>query len=158
MSAQPYEVDPWLGDIPTESTPSAPVGRPAKSYSGRMRKVHCVGCGCIVYASRGALQRSGLPACGCGERMQLANLRDRAAVEWDALAAELESYGRDAYDAAMRELGHVDMIAPRRSTEHHGGAQRRCEVNGCHKFAAGRYCAEHEQHRPEMAPASRRAA
>ena len=132
-------------------------GRPAKDYRARgNRKLECPQCGFIARCSAAAIERAGgLPTCGCGRGMIVPNLRDRAAIEWDALAAELESYGRNAYDAAMRELGHVDMIAPRRSTERHGGAQRRCEVNGCHKFSAGRYCAEHEHDRPEMAAAHR---
>ena len=75
MSAQPYDVDAWLGDLPAE--PVNPGGRPAKSQTGRMRKVLCSACGCIVYASAAALTRSGIPSCGCGEPMRIANLRDR---------------------------------------------------------------------------------
>jgi hypothetical protein len=156
MSAQALTERDWLGDIPR---PVVTTGRPAKAHTGRMRKVHCQRCGCIVYASRGALQRSGLPVCGCGDTMQLANLRDRAIVEWDALTAELESYGRDTYDAAMRELGYTDMIAPRRAPRRSGAAQNRCEWEGgyCVKFVVGRYCPEHEiGRRPEMSAASRR--
>lgn len=150
-------VDAWLGEVPTQRRPG---GRPAKGHTGRQRKVHCERCGFIAYASRGALQRSGFPCCGCGEAMTLANLRDRAAVEWDALEAELLSYGRGAYDAAMRELGYVDMIAPsapRRS----GAVQHRCEWEGgyCAKFTIGRYCPEHEPaNRPAMGATHRRAA
>jgi hypothetical protein len=84
-----------------------------------------------------------------GEPMALANLRDRAAVEWDALERELASYGRDAYNAAMRELGFTDMIEPKRvSARLGGGAQKRCQWEGgyCTKFASGRYCAEHDPH------------
>jgi hypothetical protein len=146
----------WLGDT-VPPVARGKVGRPAKDHSGRQRKVYCQRCGFIAYASRRALQRAGMPSCGCGESLQIANLRDRAAVEWDALAEELESYGRDAYDAAMRELGYTNMIAPRRSAERHGGRQRRCEASGCEKFTAGRYCPEHEHDRPAMA-AARRAA
>lgn len=94
--------DPWLGEV---AQPHKSGGRPAKGHVGRQRKVHCERCGFIAYASRGALQRSGLPSCGCGEPMTLANLRDRAAVEWDALEAELRSYGRETFNSAMRELG-----------------------------------------------------
>jgi hypothetical protein len=67
------------------------VGRPAKDHSGRQRKLQCERCGFLCYVSRGALQRCGVPRCACGETLRLANLRDRAAVEWDQLAAELES-------------------------------------------------------------------
>jgi hypothetical protein len=150
-------VDPWLGEV---AAPQNVGGRPAKGHVGRQRKVHCERCGFIAYASRGALQRSGFPVCGCGEPMTLANLRDRAAVEWDELEAELLSYGRGAYDAAMRELGYTAMIAgkaPRRS----GAAQHRCEWEGgyCAKFTSGRYCPEHEHaNRPQMGSTHRRAA
>jgi hypothetical protein len=157
MSATALNESAWLGDV------APPVvrnvgGRPAKGHVGRQRKVHCEACGFIAYASRSALQRSGLPVCGCGEPMTLANLRDRAAVEWDALEAELRSYGRDAYDAAMRELGYSAMVEPRTRPAGSGLAQHRCEVWGCHKFSAGRHCPEHERYQPEMAPAHRRAA
>ncbi len=148
-------VEQWLEDVPPVKSAG---GRPAKGHVGRQRKMHCERCGFIAYASRGALQRSGLPRCGCGEPMQLANLRDRAAVEWDALEAELVSYGRDAYDAAMLELGYTDMIAPRTAPRKSGAVQHRCAAEGCHKFTAGRYCPEHVEHRPEMGAAHRRAA
>jgi hypothetical protein len=147
----------WLGDA-TASPAVSRGGRPAKGHVGRQRKVHCERCGFIAYASRGALQRSGLPRCGCGESMTLANLRDRAAVEWDALEAELVSYGRDAYTAAMRELGYAGMVEPRTRPAGSGLVQRRCEASGCHRFSVGRYCREHEHERPEMAPERRRAA
>lgn len=153
-----YEIDAWLGEIPATR---GPIGRPHTSRSGRMRKVLCDGCGCILYASAGALLSAGLPVCGCGASMSLPNLRDRAVVEWDALAAELESYGRDAYDAAMRELGYTDMIAPRTGERKSGLAQHRCEWEGghCVKFTSSRYCDEHAlDARAEMATSSRRAA
>ena len=146
----------WLGDA---ARPVVNVGgRPAKGHTGRQRKVLCEACGFIAYASRGALQRSGFPVCGCGRPMALANLRDRAAVEWDALEAELASYGRDAYTAAMRELGYTDMIERGSRYGKGGGPQKRCEETGCNVFASGRYCNEHAGHRPERASASRRAA
>jgi hypothetical protein len=160
MSATALTESAWLGDVESPATRRNLAGRPAKGHVGRQRKVHCERCGFIAYASRGALQRSGLPVCGCGEPMTLANLRDRAAVEWDALEAELVSYGRDAYDAAMRELGYTGMIEPRTAPRKSGAAQKRCQWEGgyCAKFASGRYCPEHREHRPDMAPAHRRAA
>jgi hypothetical protein len=156
MSAPATNTD-WLGDATASPTPNL-GGRPAKGHVGRQRKVHCERCGFIAYASRGALQRSGLPVCGCGEAMTLANLRDRAAVEWDALEAELVSYGRDAYTAAMRELGYGGVVEPHTAPRRSGAAQQRCQGPGCHKFTVGRYCPSCEQGRPEMAPAHRRAA
>lgn len=126
-------------------------GRPAKGHTGRQRKVHCVACGVILYGSRTALQRSGLPVCGCGEKMTLANLRDRALVEWDTLETELVLYGREAYDAAMRELGYpVERVA---RVQRSGLVQHRCEASGCHKFSAAHYCDDCKDNRPQMATA-----
>jgi hypothetical protein len=147
----------WLGGAPALPTPN-PGGRPAKGHVGYQRKIHCEACGFIAYVTRAALLRSGFPTCGCGEPLALANLRDRAAVEWDALNAELRSYGRDAYDAAMRELGFAGMVEPRKRPAGSGLVQHRCEASGCHKFSGERYCPEHVDHRPEMAPERRRAA
>jgi hypothetical protein len=137
-----------------------PGGRPAKDYAGRgNRKMECPACGFIARCSAGAIERAGgLPSCACGECMILPNLRDRAAVEWDALETELVSYGRDAYDAAMRELGYAGMVEPRTAPRRSGAAQQRCQGPGCHKFRSARYCPSCEQERPEMAPERRRAA
>jgi hypothetical protein len=73
--------------------------------------------------------------------MRLANLRDHAAVEWDALEAELESYGRDADNAALHLLGCTDMIERAARAGGLGGAeQKRCRWKGghCAKFASAR--------------------
>jgi hypothetical protein len=40
--------------------------------------------------------RCGFPSCAWREPMVLANLRDRAIVEWDELEPELAGYDRDA--------------------------------------------------------------
>jgi hypothetical protein len=145
----------WLGDVAAAPvTRGRPAARPGHPKT-RSRKLECHGCGFIARASRGALVRAGMPSCGCGERMALADLRDRAAVDWDALAAELESYGRGAYDAAMRELGYTDMIAPRDTGGRGGGPPKRCAVWQCHRFTAAEYCAEHAGHRPEVTAARR---
>ena len=141
------DIDPWLGTaVPSRN----PGGRPVKNRSGKLRKVHCELCGVILYASASALQRSGLPTCGCGEPMVLANLRDRAIVEWDQLERELSQLGERAFNQAMRELGYTDMILKRHGDRKSGGDQRRCEFGSCTRWARGRYCAEHEAHRPEM--------
>jgi hypothetical protein len=111
-----------------------------------MRKIHCEACGVILYGSAAALTRSGLPVCGCGERMTVPNLRDRAAVEWDALEIELRSYGPLAFNDAMRELGHLAMVEPLKDTSRKGGAeQKRCGWEGgyCSVYVASRYCTEH---------------
>jgi len=138
----------WLGPASAGPEPK-PGGRPAIDHRGRQRKLSCPLCGFIAYATAGALTRAGVPVCGCGEPMVLAKVRDRAYVEWDNLEAELQALGRDAYNAAMRELGFTDMIE--RRTDRRGGAvQKRCEAHGCHRFTGGRYCREHEQHRPAL--------
>jgi hypothetical protein len=73
------------------------------------------------------------------------NLRDRAAVEWDTLQAELATYGRDAYNAAMRDLGYRDLVDQLPRSRGGGAQQKRCEWDGgsCSGYAAGRYCNEH---------------
>jgi hypothetical protein len=128
----------WLAGA---SASVRPGGRPAKDHRGRQRKMHCASCGFIAYASRGAIERCGMPVCGCGEPMVLANLRDRAQLEWDALERELSALGRDAYNDAMREIGARDLvIAPLARVSKGGLVQKRCEAHGCHKFAAARFC------------------
>ena len=146
----------WLGDVTAYTKPLG--GRPAKGHTGRQRKLYCERCGFIAYASRGALERCGFPSCACGEPMALANLRDRALVEWEQLERELMAYGRDANNAAMRELGHTGMVETKRVALS-GAARKRCQWEGgyCTKFASGRYCLEHANHR-ELTPAHRRAA
>jgi hypothetical protein len=115
-------------------------GRPAKGHSGRMRKAECSACGFIVYASAAAYTRAGMPTCGCGEAMALANLRDIAELEPE----RLDGLSLRAFNAAMRELGHTDMIRakqpPRRTS------QPQCAESSCSRFrrAGARYCHEHE--------------
>ena len=150
--------DPWLGEVSVEPNRG---GRPAKGHVGRQRKLHCDRCGFIAYASRGALQRSGLPVCGCGRPMVLANLRDRALIEWDALRDELEGYGADAYRAAMSELGFSDEVEPRKAPRRSGVGRHRCawENGYCQVFTSTRYCADHELgNRAEAGTSHRRAA
>lgn len=134
----------WLGDVADAPAPRSRGGRPAKGYVGRQRKVECP-CGFIAYVTRGALEKAGgLPVCACGEPMALANLRDRYAVEPDALERELERYGARAYAAAMRELGLGRMRVTVPSG--HGGGRpdrKRCEWTSCPKFSSGRFCPEH---------------
>lgn len=147
--------DDFLGDVVHVRKTG---GRPAKGHVGRQRKVHCEGCGVILYGSMAALTRSGLPVCGCGERMQLANLRDRAAVEWDVLELEMGSWSREAYNAAMRELGYTGRLETRTYSRQSGAVQRRCGWEGgqCVRFVSGRYCPEHEHSaRPAVAVAAR---
>jgi Na+-translocating ferredoxin:NAD+ oxidoreductase RNF subunit RnfB len=116
-------------------------GRPAKSHSGRQRKASCPSCGFICYASASAYQHAGLPTCGCGEPLVIANLRDLITVDPEAL----DSLSERAHDAAMRELGHTDMIRakvpPRRIS------QPQCAKDGCSRFRAYgvKFCAAHAE-------------
>lgn len=144
MSAPATIETDWLGDATAPPAPN-PGGRPAKGHVGRQRKVHCERCGFIAYASRRALQRSGLPVCGCGEPMALANLRDRYAIEPDAVESELHGYGRAAYVAGMREIGETPERESGGRYGHGGAGQHRCEWEGgyCTKYSGGRYCPEH---------------
>lgn len=131
----------WLADAQPARVAG---GRPAKGHVGRQRKIHCERCQVILYGSRAALQRSGMPVCGCGERMVIANYRDRAKIEPDDLEAELVGYGRDAYNAVARELGWPRWAATPKPTR--GGAgQKRCAwAEGyCSRFTATLYCGEH---------------
>jgi hypothetical protein len=95
----------------------------------------------IVYASASAYARCGMPVCGCGETMRLANLRDIVLVQPE----RLDDLPERSFHTAMRELGHADMIhakqAPRRSK------QPQCAEDGCSKFRRNgvRFCAEHEE-------------
>jgi hypothetical protein len=142
----------WLGDVVDKRSGPQPGGRPAKGHNGKQRKLHCERCGFICYATRRAVERFGYPSCACGERMVLANLRDRALIEWDTLEAELLAQGRDTFEAAMRELGFTGMVAlgGERKT---GGDQHRCAFATCTRWTAAEYCEEHEGYRPAMGSA-----
>lgn len=137
--------DDWLAGAPV--APRNVGGRPATDRRGRQRKLECQECGLIAYASAAAILRApDRPQC-CGEPLTLPNLRDRAVVEWDALETELASAGRATYEAAMRELGYRDMLAPPRPRRS-GLAPARCqwESGHCMKYVAGRFCPEHDPH------------
>jgi hypothetical protein len=76
----------------------------------RQRKLHCVGCGFICYASAGAVSSCGLPSCGCGLPLVVANPRDLAVIDpegFDQLAGVLP---KAAHNAMMREAGFDGMI------------------------------------------------
>jgi hypothetical protein len=89
--------------------------------------------------------------------MVLANIRDRAYVEWDKLEAELQALGAEAWNEAMREIGALDLVK-RTSGDRRGGAvQKRCEVHGCNRFSGARFCPEHEADQPEVTVLHRRA-
>ena len=80
-----------------------PIGRPRSSGAGcRQLKVSCADCGFIARASRGALERCGMPVCACGRPLELervAVLQAPAVVCLPAAPspAELEQYGANGY-------------------------------------------------------------
>lgn len=116
----------WLG---TDAEPQRNRGgRPAKDYRARgNRKLECPSCGFVCRCSAAAVARAGgLPSCACGERMVVPELRDRAVIEWDALAAELQEAGPATWNRAMRELGHVDAIVTTHPERRGGAERRRC--------------------------------
>lgn len=130
----------WL-DAPTRNV----GGRPPKGYSARSnRKLECPSCGFACRCSTAAVKRAAaLPTCGCGVGMIVPNLRDRAAIEPDALEAELCEQGRTVYNAAARELGWPHWSAPKRESR---SGTSRCQWEGgyCMTFVSGRFCREHE--------------
>lgn len=78
--------------------------------------------------------------------MHLPEIRDRAAVDWDAVAVELATYSADALRNAERELG--GKMAPARSQyERSSGDRKRCAVIGCGAFVRGTYCDDHADKR-----------
>lgn len=54
--------------------------RAKSTGAGRLRKIECFGCQMILYSSRGAVIRHGLPRCGCGAHMFFADLEDALAA------------------------------------------------------------------------------
>lgn len=118
----------------------ATPGRPAKGHKGRQRKLACPACGFIAYASAGAVQSAGIPTCGCGSPMAVANLRDLEVIDPDGFEQLVGSLSLKGGNAAMRELGYLDSIVrrspPRRTN------QPQCKRDGCSRFrrAAVDYC------------------
>lgn len=56
------------------------MARPRTNGSGRLRKLECPVDGMILYVSRGAVIRHGLPRCACGMRVFFAELDDQFAA------------------------------------------------------------------------------
>src|SRR3954465_9183270 len=94
------------------------------SGKGRLRKAECPTCQMIVYLSRGAAIRHGMPACGCGARMFFADLEDAlAAVPGVAHEhPDFKAYTEREIRSAMRAATHVP------------AAQLRC--GGCNAFVS----------------------
>ena len=67
-------------------------GRPAKDHRGRLRKIECPACGFIARASAAALRAAGVPVCGCGEPMQVPQLRDLERIDPDGFERSSAGY------------------------------------------------------------------
>lgn len=156
----------WLGGA-SAPPPPAPGGRPAKDHRGRQRKLLCGSCGFICYATAGAIERAGgLPSCACGSQLEVPNLRDRLAIEPDAVerelfdagaaeafargasAVEAENAGRVRWNEAMREIGASALILPPPAKRDASAPPQRCQWDQgyCMKFVSSRYCPEHDPH------------
>ena len=92
--------------------------------SGRLRKIECHACQMILYSSRGAVIRHGMPRCGCGANMFFAELEDALAAAPDIahLHPDFAAYTEREIQSAMRAAGRV------------GAAQLRC--GGCNAWIA----------------------
>jgi hypothetical protein len=95
--------------------------RSAKPQKGRLLKAECPGCEMIVYVSRGADIRHGLPSCGCGMRMFFASLE--VALE---ATPELAHEHPDYADWTRRQLNAASRDVSRR------GIPMRC--GGCNAW------------------------
>lgn len=142
----------WLEGSSTPAKPRGKGGRKRTNGAGdRSRKLECPDCGFIARCSAGALNAAGFPSCGCGARLELANLRDRAQLDWETLSAEIAQLAPAEQNRIYRELGYLDLVvaldsagriaAPRRS----GDAQKRCQWQGgyCSRYVTGATCPEH---------------
>lgn len=144
----------WLGEAPSAPSQAGHTkgGRKRTNGAGdRSRKLECPECGFIARCSAGALAHAGYPTCGCGARLETPNLRDRALLDWDALADELARLPIREQNRIYRDLGYDDLVvaldstgkiaAPRRS----GEKAKRCQWDGgyCMKYVTGRLCPEH---------------
>lgn len=143
----------WLGGTaaPVE-IPRARGGRKRTNGAGdRSRKLECPDCGFIARCSAGALNRAGFPLCGCGARLELANLRDRVQLDYDALAAEIAQLPAREQNRIWRELGYLDLIVALdpdgniAAGPRSGLVTKRCQWQGgyCSRFVKGATCPEH---------------
>lgn len=163
----------WIDETPE---PRNVGGRPAvdKRRSRGNRRMVCSSCGFSCRSSAAAIKRAGaLPVCGCGTRLELPDLLDRAAVEPETVEEEINAAAeraaadapparRDAtyrrtYNAAAAEIGWPSWGSPA-ARWGSSGETARCQWAGghCVKFVSGLYCPEHDPH--EIARRSRRPA
>jgi len=118
-------------------------GRPKTNGTGYRanNKLLCSSCGFIARASRGALERCGVPLCGCGAG-PLELVSELEAAERD---------GRETHELERWEAGAIERAS--RAKRLSGASDKRCAASGCNKFALLRYCPAHESERPEMGAA-----
>jgi hypothetical protein len=125
---------------------SAHAGRPparlkSKRHQSRQRKLACSACGFICYASAGAVMSCGLPRCGCGQSMNVANPRDLAVIDPDGFEQLAGSLPKAAHNAMMRDCGFDAMILRDKGHDPvvarmRANRQKRCAADGCGRFAA----------------------
>ena len=136
-------------------TEVAVPGRPparliAKRHQSRQRKLSCE-CGFICYASAGAVVACGLPVCGCGRELTVANPRDLAVIDPDGFEDAANGMptlaGHNALmraggftDSIIRGPGHDPAVARRRALR-----MKRCSSDACGRFArkGSPYCGVH---------------
>lgn len=135
-----------------ELAPGRPPARlKAKRHASRQRKLACTACGFICYASAGAVIACGLPRCGCGMPLSVANPRDLSVIDpesFEQLAGQLPKAAHNAmmrtagYDGmVIRDKGHDPAVARARAAR-----QKRCALESCGRFArkGSAMCAVHD--------------
>jgi hypothetical protein len=107
-----------------EQTRKRAHGRPVSTGAGcRQLKLVCsAGCGFIARATRGALERSGMPVCGCGAELELESEQLASA---DGARGELE-------------LERISVAAARREQREQSSGYRTgaCNCASCGRFKA----------------------
>ena len=137
------------------TTTHARPGRPAahakaKRHQSRQRKLSCPACGFIAYASAGAVIACGLPVCGCGQPLTVANPRDLAVIDPESFDQLAGSLSKPAHNQMMRECGFDAMILRDKGHDPvvarmRANRQKRCAQDRCGRFAAhgSMTCAQH---------------
>ena len=122
----------------------------ATQSKSRQRKLHCTGCGFIVYASAGSVISCGLPFCACGERMTIAKPRDLAVIDPDGFEQLAGSLSKRGHNEMVRECGFDAMILRDKGQDPavaraRAMRQKRCNADGCGRFAShgASTCAQH---------------
>jgi hypothetical protein len=81
----------------------------AKPQKGRLLKAECSTCEMIVYLSRGAAIRHGMPSCACGSRMFFSSLEVQLETLYHLREEhpDFEAFARREHNRAVRETSHV---------------------------------------------------